>query len=372
MVEYVIKIILRYIVFPTCISIATINAQILQDSVSLDLIKKGIDSTYNLQFSYAGEVYNRISKMYPEHPIVIIFKEIVRYWENYPLLPNSTALALFEKNLRKCIRLCEKNNNSDYDAEYLMANLCARGLLLSFYTDNDLKNEVIPLATSTYKYIMRSFNYTSIYPDFFLFTGLYNYYREIYPKIHPFYKPFSILFPKGDRIRGIKDLQKASRSSILLKAESFSDLSYIYMTYENNYQRGAYFSKNLHDLYPVNPEFKAEYIKNLLLMKRYDEAENLFASYGATENNSFYHAQLSIFNGIILEKKYHNYELAQEYYDKGIRDIAAFGTFGNEYAAYAYFGLSRIAGAKGDIENSKTYHKQATRLADSKNIDFDE
>lgn len=369
--ENIFKIFLRYIVLPSCLSITTINAQILQDTVSLDLIKKGIDSTYNLQFKYAARVYTRISKMYPEHPVVILFKETITYWENYPLIPSSPVVASFEKNLRECIAVCEKNNNSSYEAEFLLANLCARGLLLAFYADNNLKNELIPLAASTYKYIRKSFNYTSFYSDFFLFTGIYNYYREVYPRVHPAYKPFSLLFPKGDRMRGIKDLQKAGLGSILLKAEASADLSYIYMTYENNYQQGSFFSRNLHELYPANPEFLAEYTRNLLLMKKYNEAENLLSSY-TDENNSFYNAQLWIFKGIIQEKKYYNYELARKYYDAGIRGISIFGAYGNEYAAYAYFGLSRLSGIKGDKDNRKIYRKQAIKLADSKTIDFDE
>jgi hypothetical protein len=169
----------------------------------------------------------------------------------------------------------------------------------------------------------------------------------------------------------LEDIQKAARSSILLKAESFSYLSYIYISYENNYQQALSFSKYLHELYPFNPEFLTDYIQNLLLMKEYDEAENLIISSATYENNSFYQAQLSVFKGIIQEKKYRDNKLAQQYYIKGIRDIEVFGAYGNEFAAYAYFGMSRISEVYGDKENKKNYHKQAMKLADKKNINFD-
>jgi hypothetical protein len=354
-----------------CFSTAAIDAQILQDTASLNLIKKGADSIYNMQFTYSEEVYRKISKLYPEHPVVILFKGIMTYWENYPLILVSPARAAFEKEMRRCIELCEKNKNLSYESEYLLANLGARGLLLTFYADNDLKNEVFPLAKSTYRYVRRSFDFTSFYPDFFLFTGLYNYYREVYPKVHPVYKSMAFLFPDGNREKGLEDIQKAARSSILLKAESFSYLSYIYISYENNYQQALSFSKYLHELYPFNPEFLTDYIQNLLLMKEYDEAENLIISSATYENNSFYQAQLSVFKGIIQEKKYRDNKLAQQYYIKGIRDIEVFGAYGNEFAAYAYFGMSRISEVYGDKENKKNYHKQAMKLADKKNINFD-
>ncbi len=160
-------------------------------------------------------------------------------------------------------------------------------------------------------------------------------------------------------------------NSIFLKAESVSDISYIYLTYENDYQQALDYSRRLHELYPANPEFLTEYIKNLLLVKDYDEAERLVMSTGPNDNNGYYQAQILIFKGIIQEKKYHNNRLAEQYYNTGIRHLEKFGAYGNEFAAYAYFGLSRIAEADGNKENRKNYRKQATKLADSKKIDFD-
>ena len=365
------KIFIRCLAMSFYFSISALNAQILNDTASLNLIKRGVDSIYNMQFKYSEEVYGKISKQYPEHPLVLLFKGTMMYWENYPLLPSSPASAQFEEEMLRCIGLSEKINNTSIEAEYLLANLCARGLLIQYYANNGLDNEVLPLATTTYRFLKRSFDLTSIYSDFFCFSGLYNYYREVYPDAHPAYKPITFLFRKGNRTKGLEELQIAAKESILLKAESFSDISYLYITYENNYQMATYFSNYLHDLYTYNPEYLAEYIKNLLLIKNYDEAEKLIISSVSHEKNPYYQSQLSIFTGIIQEKKYRDNKLAQKYYDKGIRDISSFGAYGNEYSAYAYFGLSRISEKSGDKESRKIYHKQALRLADSKKITFD-
>jgi hypothetical protein len=365
------KIFLRCISLSFCFFTTRMNAQVLQDSVAINLIKTGIDSIYNLQFNYSEEVSRKISKLYPDHPVAILFKEIMVFWEDYPLLPSSPGSASFEHEMRRCIRLSEENITPANEAENLLADLCARGLLLSFYSQNNLHSEVFPLAKSTYRYIRKAFDFTAVYSDLLLFTGLYNYYREAYPGEHPVYIPLAFFFPSGNRAKGLKDIQTAAENSILLKAESFSDLSYIYIGYENNYQKALYFSKYLHDLYPSNPEYLTEYIKNLLLIKRYDEAESLIPTLGGSDSNTYFKAQLSIMKGIVQEKKYYNYDLALDYYNKGIRDISVFGYYGNEFAAYAYFGLSRISGIRGEKENKRKYHKQAERLADFKKINFD-
>jgi len=359
------------LVLVLCLSTSSLNSQFLKDSTSLNLIKEGIDNVYNFQFDKADKVSEELGKLYPGQPVVYLFKGMVTYWENYPLITTSSARASFEEYMRKCIELSDKNKNSSAEVEILLVNLCARGLLLLYYTDNYLSLDVFPLATSTYQYIRRSFDFTAYYSDFYFFTGVYNYYREAYPEAYPIYKPLALLFPKGSKVKGLEELQIVSKNSIILKAEAFSFLSAIFLTFENNFQQATYFSKSLHTLYPDNPEYLGAYIKNLLLIKRYDEAEMEMLSSNTSQSNSFFRAQMSIFNGILQEKKYHDIKKAQQFYSKGIDDITIFGSYGNEYAAYAYFGLSRISEINGNKDYKKMYRKLALQLADFKKVDFD-
>jgi tetratricopeptide (TPR) repeat protein len=247
---------------------------------------------------------------------------MIIYWENYPLTTTSATRVLFEENLHKCIELCDNNKDKTAEAEILLVNLCARGLLLLFYTDNDLSFEVFPIASSTYKCIRRSFDFTSLYSDFYFFTGVYNYYREAYPEAHPVYKTLAFLFPKGSKVKGLDDLRIVAKNSILFKAESYSFLTQIFLSFENNYQQATFYSKSLHAIYPDNPEYLGSYIKNLLLIKQYDEAEKEIASSVSYLKNSFFQAQVTIFNGILQEKKYHDKRQAQQFYTKGIKAVS--------------------------------------------------
>lgn len=367
----------RFKTFVKCVTLlfllnqTVINAQILKDTVSFNLIKKSIDNIYNLRFKDADEVCAKLNKAYPGHPVVYMLEGLITYWKNYPLLPSSSASVSFENDLRRSIELCGRTNSKSDEAEYLLTNLAARGLLLLFYSDNDLSIDVIPLAASTYQYLKRSYDFTSVYTDFFFFTGMYNYTREAYPEAYPVYKPLALLFPKGDKSKGLKELQIAAKNSILFKAESSSFLSGINLGIENNYDQAYIYSKSLHELYPDNIQYLAMYYKNLLLVKRYDEAEKLMTSSGIKIINSYYQAQLSIFNGILQEKKYHDDKKAGQYYAKGVRDISLFGHYGNEFAAYGYFGLSRISGRSGDNNYKKIYRKKANELAEFRKVDFD-
>jgi hypothetical protein len=355
-----------------CFSVtATMQAQILKDTASLNLLKSGVDDIYNFRFESAHEVSQKLNMLFPEHPVVYLLNGMITYWENYPLIPTSPSRNLYENDMRNCIKSCEERYHPDDYAESLLANMGARGMLLLYYADNNLSDNVFPMAKTTYRYIRQCFNYTSFYPDFYFFTGLYNYYREAYPDAHPIYKVLALFFPKGDKDKGLRELETAATNSIMLKAESSFFLSHIYLSFEYNYQKAYIFSKSLHELYPGNLEYQAAYIRNMLLLKKYDEAENMIRLSNNISENTFFRSQLTIFNGILQEKKYRNNTLAQKYYNEALNDISVFGYYGNEYSAYAYFGLSRISEINGDRQNRKIYRKKALELTDYRKINFD-
>ena len=365
------KILIPCIVLFLFVGTTKANRQLLQDPTTLNLIKTDIGYIYNLQFNEAQIIYSKIEKIYPDHPVLYLLSGLMTYWKNYPLLVLNPAHTSFEEDLRQCIRLSERNDNDSYEAEYLLSDLCARGMLLKFYGDNNLTMEVIPMVIGSYKYLKQSFNFTNVCPDLYYFTGVYNYYREAYPKAYPVYKPISRLFRSGNMETGLKQLQNAAINATVLGAESSFILTWIYLNFENNYQMALRYCTSLHEMYPNNVEYLATYLKILLLTKQYDEAERQISTSQKVSENKYFQAQLLIFKGILEEKKYHNNNLAQQYYISGISKISLFGEYGNEYEAYAYFGLSRISDSKSEKTNGKIYRKKAMKLGDFKKHNFD-
>ena len=342
-----------------------INAQILHDSLAVSMIKEGISDMYNLEYEKAEDIFIRIEQLYPDHPVNYLLKGIMIYYENYPLLPTSPSHRLFEDNLRKCMELStQKPYSENYEAESLLTNLCARGLLLTYYTNNDLSKNVIPLTASTYKYLKRSFDFVSVFADFYFFTGTYNYYWEAYPRAHPVYRTLASLFPAGDRTKGLHELEMSAQYSIFVNVESYSRLISIYSGFESNHLLASLYSKILTDQYPGNPLFKSDHIKNLLLLDEYDLAECIINDSLADNNNVLYDAQILIFNGIIQEKKYSNYPLAKQFYEDGINAGLLFSDYNKELCAYGYFGLSRISEFYGDHAGSRAYRRKGSDLSD--------
>jgi len=106
-------------------------------------------------------------------------------------------------------------------------------------------------------------------------------------------------------------------------------------------------------------------------MKQYDEAEKLILASAKEAENRYFQGQLTIFKGVLQEKKYHDNTHAQESYYAGINKVAQFGDYANEYEAYAYFGLSRISYAENEKKMSKKFREKAMKLGDFKKLNFD-
>jgi hypothetical protein len=352
------------------LGVSRLEAQVLKDTSSLNLIKNAVTQIYSARYRDAELTCNIIGKKYPDHPVVFLLKGMIIYWENYPLMSATDASRGFEDQMRLCI-----DKSEDYDieneAEFLLASLCARGSLLAYYVGNDLQSKVFALGRTSYRYLRRSFEFSGIFPDFYFFTGLYNYYREAYPEANPVYKPLFTVFPRGDRVRGLYQLRIAFKESIFLKAEASTFLSSIYKYYENNFGDASYFSRAIYKDYPLNLVYRLNTIEDLLLREQYDEAEKLIEYPVSKTNNGYYIAQLMIFRGILYEKKYHDMVKAGKEYSAGIDSISEYGNYGEQHAAYAYFGLSRISGFNKDEHNQRAYRRKALNMTSFGNISFD-
>lgn len=364
----VIKIVAYFLSMYLLTGLTQLEAQVLKDTAAFKLVKETVDQMYNMRFSDAGETCNKIRERYPEHPVVFLLRGMIIYWENYPLLSGSGAGRNFEDQMRRCIDKCEDFEPED-EAEMLLANLCARGSLLAFYSGNDLNSKAFTLGRTTYRYLRRSFKFAGTFPDFYFFTGLYNYYREAYPDVHPAYRPLFAIFPRGNRMKGMNELRTAFKESIFLKAEASTFLSSNYKYFESDYGNASYFSRTIYNEYPLNTVYRINCIEDQLLTGKYDEAEKLIKS--VKSNNRYYQAQITILRGILNEKKYNDINMAEQEYSTGIENLSEFSSYGEQYAAYAWFGLSRISGLKNDRYNQRIYRRKALDLTSFGNVNFD-
>ena len=348
------------------------EGQVLQDQQVFDKIRKGVVCIYNFQFEDASEISLFIDKKCGECALSYLFKGMQMYWKDFPLTPGSEDAEIFENYLEKSISLAEAKLKADgSDAENLLSGLGSAGLLLLYYADNGLSGKVLSLAPKTYQWVMKSFDFTKTYKDFYFITGLYNYYREAYATAHPIYKPALIFFPHGNKKLGLAQLKIAADSSIFLAAESMTFLAGIYQDFEKDPVNAIMYSKKLKETFPRNHIYKLHYIRDLLVIKKFGEAESLLNGMPYESLNRYSQSQIDVYKGVIQEQRYKNPKSAEQLYWSGINKAETYGPIGAEYASYGYFGLSRINLADGNNKNAKQYHKKAKELSSYDHVNFD-
>ena len=346
----------------------TVSAQMLYDTAAIDQVSRSISHIYKSEFDLAEDVIDSINSKYPGHPATYLLKGFLINWENYPLLPFSPARKSYESQLQTGYRIAEAEDGWSDNPELLLISLCSRGLLMLLYSENEMSSELIPYVPPTYRGIRKAFEYTSVFADLCYYTGIYNYYREAYPEQHPIYKAVAFLFPHGDKEKGLEDLIHTAENAILLGPEAYSILSWICIQYENDFPRALYYSETVFNQYPENPWFRAEYLKNLFLVKDYDKAEEIIKTSSGIKND-YFTCQMAIFKGLLQEKKYNEYVLAEEYYQKAIRCLEYYGPRGETFSEFGTDGLKRVR----DLQSGK-WHERRRKNKDSgfSGVNFDD
>ena len=341
---------------------------LLLDTAMLRQIKGGVDDIYNYEFRDAEKVLAQLRVSYPEHPVTPFFEGLIYYWKYDPLIPEHTGSAEFEHAMEESWKLAGRMKEAERDPrpdqtdsmlriEGTFFELMARLLLVMYYADNGKASRAIGHLSTIYRDILQGFEMQQDYKEFYFVTGLYDYYRDAYPKYHPVYKPAAIFFRKGDREKGLKMLSYAARETDFMQAEASLFLAIIYINYENRPDSALWYVSRIHRKYPGNSSFLAFYAEMLLANRQYDKALEPIRE--LIRLDGYYRMEGIVYRGMYEERSSGNAEAAYRDFELGLKLAEPYGEIAELNRAYAYMGLSRYYSAKGDPGRAREYYKKA-------------
>lgn len=261
------------------------NAQIERRTISPDPIKQyseqvlqGIDLIYNLEFEKAERIFEEIRRKDPKSPIGHFFLGMTLWWKIMLDIDNPQYDDLFCDYMEKTIEVCEERlerNSEDVEALFFKCgSLGFRGRLRAnreswFKAASDGK-DALPIVQKLQK--LDKDNY-----DILFGLGLYNYYAEVIPEKIPAVRPLALLFPKGDKLKGIRQLELASEKSRYARSESLYFLLQIYYVYEKDYLKAIEYARRLYQKYPRNVVFHTFLGRALASGGYWHEAEAVYS-----------------------------------------------------------------------------------------------
>lgn len=86
-------------------------------------------------------------------------------------------------------------------------------------------------------------------------SGLYLYYADIIPKKYPLLKPLLLIYPDGDKKRGLDDLKRTAEKGLFARGVAAYMYSVILYTREKRISEAYEIMTDLSRSYPVNPIF---------------------------------------------------------------------------------------------------------------------
>jgi tetratricopeptide (TPR) repeat protein len=359
------------IFFFLCISYSS-NAQnnLLENTAVFQIMKQGTQKMYNYDFDGAEILFNQAMILLPKHPAPILMKGMLIYWRNLPLVASSPKVAEMQKLLLKAEELAQAMLKIDAkNPEAIFFEMTARSLMMQHYAKIGESSKALSEARHIYGNVKTGMELQDKFNEFYFSSGLYNYYREKYPEVKPFYKIVSWIFQAGDKKLGLEQLVFAGKHCVISQTQALFFLTHIYLTYEKNPFKSVEYAKELSNKFPKNRYYLCRYVETLLLTKQYDLANTHLQSLLKESSVEPFTVMISqVWAGILEEKKNKNYILAQKYYQNAIQLATTFGIAGNHYQAYAYIGLSKIAKINKQDNIAKNYWKKAEELAEYKYI----
>ncbi len=228
----------------------------ITDPVFDSHVRKGIDYVYNLSFDSARGEFQTVIHLKANHPAGYFFLAMVEWWRILIDIDNTAYDEKFYSMLEKVIGLCDKRldrDENDVTALFFKGGAIGfRGRLRAhreewFKAANDGRL-ALPIVQQAYTLAPDN-------DDILLGIGIYNYYAEIIPQEYPFVKPFMLFFPKGDKQKGIEQLQRAAGRAKYADVEATYFLLQLFHNYEKDYVKALPLAQKLHKKFPDNPLF---------------------------------------------------------------------------------------------------------------------
>ena len=236
-------------------------------------ILKGIDYIYHIKFDSANIIFNEFVQTNPKDPAGYFFLAMIDWWKINLNKENDTLDEVFFNKTDKVVEVAdEKLSQNDFDDEamfYKGGALGYRGLVRSL-RESWLKaaedgKEALNLLQDAYGINKNN-------KDVIFGIGMYNYFAEYVPDKYPVVKPLMLIFPKGDKIKGLSQIKESSNDSKYTKTEAKYVLAYLNLVYEKNFTEAEIYSGILNKEYPENPVFEKYLYNSYIGQGKFDSA----------------------------------------------------------------------------------------------------
>ncbi|WP_370089218.1 tetratricopeptide repeat protein [Ekhidna sp.] len=329
---------------------------------------EAINAMYNFEFKKANSHFNYLQKEYPWHPLPYLLKGLNYWWRivpNYNVTEWDDEFLAYMDTTKILAENVRDNYNEIEGSFFLAAAYAFEGRL---YSERREYRKAAFAGSKSLKYLGECQGHEEYSPELLFGDALFNYYAEWIREEYPLLRPIMMFFPKGDKVKGIKQLKEVARNAFYSRTEAQYYLMRILATEENDILGALQVGEYLHQQFPNNAYFHRYYARLLYQSGQYSKSEQesleilqrIDSAQVGYESNSGRYA--CFFLGHVNEMR-RNYQVAKDYYHKGMTYAEDADATEMGYYFFSLLHLGRIAKAEGDDDLAKEYYKQVKKSA---------
>lgn len=236
--------------------LAQVEHGLLADADFIAQVEQGMMLLYNVQFEDARSIFEQASQHFPEHPVGPFLEAVNTWWmiqiDSPDLAYDARFNTLIDEVLQRSNALLKKDKH-DQEAKYLKS--AALGLRGQFRIRRQSWLGAASDGKDSFDYIEELVEENPDNDDFYYGLGMYDYFFPLALERYPILKPILIIYPEGNKERGIARLERVMRRGRFGRVEAAFALAKIFLLYEKNPARSLGFITWLRTEFPDNPLF---------------------------------------------------------------------------------------------------------------------
>ena len=342
---------------------------------------EAVDAMYNFEFKNAESQFQRIRRFYKDHPLPYFLLGLCQWWKMMPNMDKTKYdkkfFAYMDTTIMKAEEIYENNASKKLEAAFFLAG--AYGFKGRLHGERHNWSKATIAGKNALKYMEDAEGKGDLSPEFLFGDALYNYFAVWIPENYPMLKPVLWFFRKGDKEKGIKQLEKVVAEAFYTKTEAQYYLMRIYAAEKerSTREKALVISEYLYRTYPKNAYFHRYYARMLYSMGRFSRLEGVAYILIQRVDSAWtgYEEISGRYAGFYLASIYRSrghLTLAKKFYKKTIKYSEKIKAYEAGYYLYSLATLAQFADKEGKLVTAYKYYQKVKKHASKKHATYPE
>jgi hypothetical protein len=346
---------------------------LLDKDIQLEL-GGAVQNLYNFKFMKAEKQFHSLQRRYPQHPMAYFLLGLSTWWR---MMPNNVTDTRYDKLFLAYLDTAQTKAEALYKADAHNYEACfflaaAHGMEARLHAERHNWRKATVSSRRALIYFEKSQEANGLSSEFLFGEGLFNYYAVWIGEEYKWLRPVLFFFPKGDRARGLAQLQQVGRTAFYTSTEANFFLVTILNSDREKKTADAYaLARQLATQFPDNSRFQLDYAKLAFKLGKFEESEaaslSVLRKYAAGQvgYEAYSGRAATYIMGYLMQYKYHDLPQAKDYYQRCIAYSEQAGVAKQGYYIFAEAGLARLALQTSDHATARRYYRAVLEHSDN-------